>query len=67
MNSFLTCDLCQSPAEDSMEFESGNNAEIAVQVTLCKDHLDEQEQAGPVFETKYADQILKLAEETLHE
>lgn len=50
-----------------MVFESGNNAEIPVEVSLCEVHMNEQEAIGYDFDAKYADQILKLAEESLYD
>lgn len=47
------CDLCNCEAEDSMDFETGNNAEYSVTVDLCADHLKEQEETGYAFEEKH--------------
>ena len=56
------CDLCRELAVDSLEFETGNNAEYAVNVSLCEKHLEEAEQTGYDFEDKYAEQILNVLE-----
>lgn len=53
------CALCSALEADSLEFETGNNAEYAVDVPLCEDHLLEAEDTGYDFEVKYADQILE--------
>mgnify|MGYP001560935870 CR=1 FL=1 len=51
------CELCKNKATDEMEFETGNNAEYAVTIPLCDDHLKELEDTGYDFETKYGEQI----------
>jgi hypothetical protein len=43
---------------DCLDFETGNNAEYAVSVSLCEAHLKEAEDMGYDFEEKYAEQIL---------
>jgi hypothetical protein len=53
------CELCEQPGVDSLEFETGNNAEYAVSVLLCEAHLKEAEDIGYDFEEKYAEQILE--------
>lgn len=59
------CELCPKEASDSMDFETGNNAEMAVTINLCQDHLDEQEKTGYEFEKKYYTQIEEAAWESL--
>lgn len=54
------CTLCKhTKAEDSLEFETGNNAEYSVFVPLCEAHIKEAEDTGYDFEEKYAEQILE--------
>lgn len=53
------CELCKNKATDELEFETGNNAEYAVSVAFCDDHLKEAEDTGYDFEEKYAEQILE--------
>lgn len=58
---FPKCLLCENGAVDSICFESGNNAEIPVDVDLCQEHLEEQEKTDYAFEQKYAYEILQAA------
>lgn len=55
----MRCDLCGAPAQDTLGFETGNNAEHAIAVALCNAHMAEYEETGYDFETKYADRILE--------
>lgn len=55
----MFCDLCKGPQVDSLEFETGNNAEYSVSVNLCEAHFKEAEDTGYDFEKKYAEQILE--------
>lgn len=55
----MACALCKNPVEDSLEFETGNNAEYQVEMPLCEVHLKEAEETGYDFEEKYAEQILE--------
>jgi hypothetical protein len=54
------CELCNQLAIDSVEFETGNNAEYGVEIDLCEGHLQELDATGYAFEQKYADQILQV-------
>jgi hypothetical protein len=53
------CQLCDNASIDSVEFETGNNAEYGVEVSLCEAHLEELDAMGYAFEDKYAAQILQ--------
>ncbi len=57
----MKCSLCKEEAIDSMDFESGNNAEIPVTINLCEKHLQEADKLGYRFEQKYANEILEMA------
>ena len=59
MCSLMSCALCKQPDVDSLDFETGNNAEYSVSVRLCEGHMKEAEDAGYDFEEKYAEQILE--------
>ena len=61
MKSIPKCFLDGKAAVDGMMFETGNNAEIAVDLDLCADHLKEQEDTGYAFEQKYSYEILEAA------
>ena len=61
----VKCELCEHEAADSLEFETGNNAEMAVTINLCQTHLDEQEKTGYDFECKYFNQIHEAAWESV--
>jgi hypothetical protein len=61
----MTCLLCKKDAVDSMTVETGNNAEMAVEVDLCREHFEEQEQIGYEFESKYYAKIEEAAWEKL--
>ena len=54
----MTCQLCKQPSEDSLEFETGNNAEYGVVIYLCAAHLVEYGIDEYAFQDKYAEQIL---------
>jgi hypothetical protein len=60
----MTCHLCKQPAEDSLEFETGNNAEYGVVIDLCAAHLVEYGTDEYVFQDKYAEQILEALYES---
>lgn len=52
------CALCKhTKAEDSIEFECGNNAENSVSVWLCEAHLKEAEESEYAFRDKYAEKL----------
>lgn len=53
------CALCRFAAVDSLDFETGNNAEHSVAVPLCAAHVAEAERTGYDFEEKYAAEILE--------
>lgn len=59
----MKCSLCNQPTFDSMVIETGNNAEIAIEVELCEGHYGEQESTGYAFEQKYSEQFLEIAAE----
>jgi hypothetical protein len=52
------CFLDENQAVDSVDFETGNNAEYSVNVGLCQVHLDELEKTEYKFEEKYGAEIL---------
>lgn len=53
------CDLCREPAVETLDFETGNGANYGVSVRLCEVHLQEADETGYDFESKYAEQILE--------
>lgn len=61
----VECELCPREASDSVDFETGNNAEMAVTIPLCNVHLEELEKTGYAFEEKYYKQIEEAAWERL--
>ena len=61
----VKCGLCDNQAEDCLDFDAGNNAEIPVSVNLCEDHLKEEEKMGAYFQSKYGTQIDRLAYDRL--
>lgn len=62
----MNCLVCNQTSFDSIDFESGNNAEIPVTVNLCEEHFKEAEEYGHNFERKYAEEIIKAAYEKLN-
>jgi hypothetical protein len=59
LEAFHKCDLCGKPSVADLEFETGNNAEYVVLLSLCVGHLEEVEETGYDFEQKYAAEILE--------
>lgn len=59
----MKCFLDDNEAVDSVEFDSGNNAEIRVSVDLCQAHSDELDKDEFEFESKYGKEILEKAYE----
>lgn len=58
------CQLCKEPAVGFLDFETGNNAEYGVTLSLCEAHCKEAEDIGYAFEEKYGQQILDALYET---
>ena len=59
----MKCFLDDNEAVDSVEFDSGNNAEIRVSVDLWQAHSDELDKDEFEFESKYGKEILEKAYE----
>lgn len=53
----MKCSLCGETSIDSIDVETGNNAEYCINVELCQLHLDESDKLGYYFESKYGKEL----------
>ena len=59
----MSCGICKQNQVEYLEFEAGNNAEVAVSFPVCENHLEEYDKDCYGFQDKYGDQIEARAAE----